>query len=229
MRRGHRCRRRLASDGRGKRRLRRPQPLRARPPNRRPTLTRVVLRAVTCTLDANKALLDRPARTDRGLPRARLHLCTVPLPCRVRSDSVIPDPIEAYLQLADLALHGFATRQVEDASAWTAILLRLRVARCRVGHHCERPSRQGRVPLWAGQTDLEDLIAVGEDKLRVRHLRGCYLAPQHNRDEKVDRHRPRLESINYRKILNEPDPMIALPDPGERLTEIQHLFRRQER
>jgi hypothetical protein len=31
-------------------------------------------RAVTCTLDANKALLDRPARTDGGLPRARLYV-----------------------------------------------------------------------------------------------------------------------------------------------------------
>jgi NADPH-dependent curcumin reductase len=30
--------------------------------------------AVTCTLGANKALLDRPARTDGGLPRARLYV-----------------------------------------------------------------------------------------------------------------------------------------------------------
>jgi hypothetical protein len=44
-------------------------------PNRPPTLTRVCyLRAVTCTLDANKALLDRPARTDGWLPRARLYV-----------------------------------------------------------------------------------------------------------------------------------------------------------
>jgi hypothetical protein len=34
----------------------------------------MLIRAVTCTLDANKALLDRPARTDGGLPRARLYV-----------------------------------------------------------------------------------------------------------------------------------------------------------
>jgi NADPH-dependent curcumin reductase len=32
------------------------------------------LRAVICTLDANKTLLDRQARTDGGLPRARLYV-----------------------------------------------------------------------------------------------------------------------------------------------------------
>jgi NADPH-dependent curcumin reductase CurA len=34
----------------------------------------MLLRAVTCTLGANKALLDRPARADGGLPRARLYM-----------------------------------------------------------------------------------------------------------------------------------------------------------